>query len=73
MGIIRKGCKEHPDAIDPGGAQFCMKCGRPLEDVELEACAQCGKRKLGEFCPWCGHEHERLEAKLEQAARLKSQ
>jgi len=68
VGIIRKGCRNHTATIDLIGTRFCMDCGRPLEELEVEACAQCGKRRFGAFCPWCGYEHERLEAKLEQAA-----
>jgi len=71
MGIFRKWCPDHPETIDLPGTRFCMKCGRPLEDVELESCAQCGKRRLGAFCPWCGHEHVQDVAKLEQAVRAR--
>ncbi|MGH9783339.1 MAG: hypothetical protein ACRD88_04065, partial [Terriglobia bacterium] len=50
----------HPATIDLIGTQFCMDCGSPLEEIGVEACAYCGKRRFGAFCPWCGHEHERI-------------
>ena len=59
MAIIRKWCRNHPATIDLIGTEYCMDCGSRLEEIVVEACAYCGKRRFGRFCPWCGHEHER--------------
>jgi len=71
MGITRKGCPEHPETIHHSSANFCYRCGRPFEDMRLPSCAWCGRLKVGEFCPWCGHEHVQDVAKLEQAVRAR--
>jgi len=69
MGILRMGCRNHPRATLNITANFCTDCGSPLEELTVEACAQCGERRFGRFCPFCGHEHEGHEATVEEAAR----
>jgi len=73
MGVTRRRCRDHPESVQYIYGKFCMECGRPLEALEVKACAQCGNIRLGKCCPWCGHQHDNFEAKLEQTTRTEQQ